>query len=155
MPENFYKIDTPDATSHLSDEASKLKAEEVTAETKLMDDDFDNDPEFDRVMEKIDKYGEFSLTATEHHAIGSTPDDDLNANPGKAWYEIIADEKLEHILDSHIRFLTGRNDSKPGEYEASFELVSKAIPSLKSVDRLPAKYANFDLNSIKKNSIAA
>ncbi|MEI7452063.1 MAG: hypothetical protein WCK37_02530 [Candidatus Falkowbacteria bacterium] len=165
MSENFYNIEAvkPEnievnsgAGEYLAEQVAKSKKEELEKLARLADDfDMENDPEFDRIMDKIDQYGEFSLTAAEHHAIGSTPDDELINNPGKAEYEVIGEEKITKILDSHIKCLNSHPSAyKPGEYEASFELVSKAIPFLKSVGHLPAKYANFDLEALKKQVAA-
>jgi len=139
MSENFYKADV----------LEEPKAVKDSEEEALSEDFPEDDAEFNRVMDKFDKFGEFSLTAAEHHAIGSTPDEDLLNNPGKAEYEVISDEKLIKILDSHIKCLLNHSGAyKPGEYEASLELVGKAIPFLKSVGRLPAKYNDFNLEAL-------
>ncbi len=158
MSENI-NMNNFDATSHLAEQASSNKSEELRQLAELSDD-----PEMTAWMEryavvaaKAEQYGLLSLNAEEHHAIGSTPPEELDANPGKAHYEVLTEAQIEKMISAAIK-MASSDDPRAlsgGFVKAESDWLERTIPFLRSVGRLPEKYKNFDVNALLSRQSAA
>jgi hypothetical protein len=103
---------------------------------------------YEKVLQKFRASGFLSLTAQDHKDMGSTPSKELKENPDKAQYEIMSDEKITKLLDDAIECMSDETLIKSGFAKSQKNFFIVSLPYLKSVGRLPAKFENFDLDSL-------
>lgn len=103
---------------------------------------------FEKAAKKSREFGYFSLTAQDHKDIGSTPPQELLENPEKAQYELMTEEQIIEHLDFALECLYDPICIKNGVAKMKKELFVASLPFLKSVNRLPKKFENFDVGSL-------
>lgn len=114
-----------------------------------MDDQFEKEKSpYEKAVEKSNTLGFFALTAEDHKAMGSTPDEILKENPGKAAYEVLTIERIEELLDSALDAMHDKRSIETGYAKASSDFFKCSLPFLRSVGRLPKKFEDFDMSSI-------
>jgi hypothetical protein len=107
-----------------------------------------------RAGKKLNELGRLSLTAADHWAIGSTPSDLLESNPGKTQAELMTNEE---ILDELREWQQAIEKYSQEEYRSTNlgrsslvylkEDFRTTIPYLRSIGRLPKEFENFDIKS--------
>jgi len=106
---------------------------------------------FNLASKKYKNLGWFSLSLEDHDDLGSTPDDLMAQNPGKAQYELLSDDEIETHLNNTLEAIkeyTNETTNNKSFLQNLKEDMKVDIPFLKSVNRLPDKFKNFDINSL-------
>jgi hypothetical protein len=90
-------------------------------------------------VEKFRNFGDLGVTAEDHLNLASTPDKELEENPGKTLGEIWDDEKIRKFLGDLKEFISTEQDTDvmkryQKQQQANFE---STVSYLKSIDKLP------------------
>ena len=93
-------------------------------------------------MEKSREVGPFGLTAEDHRAMGSTPDERLVEHEGKAPYEFFTDEEILNVLEL-MEKATMDPTMPPQVAQSQSEDLKQAIMFLKGVGRLPESFRHY------------
>ncbi len=104
---------------------------------------------FDLARKKEKEFGYFAITAEDHKALGSTPDDILEGSTDKALYEFLSDSEIEEYIEGAVQTIKENDENlqKNGYINIQREFLRVSLPFLRSVNRLPEKFADFDNNS--------
>ncbi|MGE5425724.1 MAG: hypothetical protein ACM3PZ_01490 [Bacillota bacterium] len=105
---------------------------------------------YERAAKKSKEGGFFALTLEDHLALGSTPDDELENNPGKSQCEVMSLEEIEGYLNSAVDAIRENDEylKYNGYIDQQKDFLRASIPFLTRVGRLPEKFRDFDLNSL-------
>src|SRR5680860_12273 len=97
---------------------------------------------FDLARKKEKEFGYFSMTAEDHKALGSTPDDILEGSTDKALYELLSDDEIEEYIEGAIQTIKENDENleKNGYLDIERNFLRVSLPFLKSVNRLPGKF---------------
>ncbi len=95
-----------------------------------------------QAVEKFRKFGDLGVTAEDHLNISSTPDDELQNNPGKTLGEIWDDTKIENFLKELKQFISTEQESEgmKNYQKQQIQNFESTIAYLKSINRLPKDF---------------
>jgi|SRR5680860_508153 len=103
---------------------------------------------FDLARKKEKEFGYFAMTAEDHKALGSTPDDVLKDNAGKALHELLSDDEIEEYIEGAIQTIKENDENlqENGYLDIQRNFLRVSLPFLKSINRLPEKFADFNIS---------
>jgi hypothetical protein len=97
---------------------------------------------WNQASKNFDEKGVLGVTAQDHEALGSTPDEMLVANPGKTAAEIMTDEEILSWLNEGKQFIkeNENNENMKGYIDDYKKEIPKTIKYLKSINRFPESF---------------